>query len=167
MLTALQRVQRTFPHVEKVLDSKETITVDVIPEDSKVGRSKDPAGCALVKACIRQKMADGAIIGIGFSYLIKGNTAIRFKTSQAVAREITTYDRHNAFAPGEDYKLSKVSKSSQLGRAGVVHRLKLSKIHKGNKLGKYHVGENGGPRHEKLVGEKGAVHRTSDIRVVK
>lgn len=108
-------IKRDFPLVTKIIDAKETIDITVEPEDSVKGRRKDPAGCALAKACIRQKIADAAIIGIGYSYLIKGNTAVRYKTSEAVGREITSFDRHNDFAAGKNYKLSKVSPQARLG----------------------------------------------------
>jgi hypothetical protein len=108
-------IKRDFPTVTKIVDAKETIEITVEPQDSVRGRRKDPAGCALVKACIRQKIADAAIIGIGYSYLIKGNTATRYKTSTAVGREITSFDRHNDFAAGRNYKLSRVSPKARLG----------------------------------------------------
>jgi hypothetical protein len=112
---ALTRVQKHFPNVKFVKDSNKTITIRVTEADSKEGTKKDPAGCALARACVREKHSDGAIIGIGTSWLIKGNTAIRYKTSQTVAREIVSFDRHQDFAIGKDYKLSRISPKARLG----------------------------------------------------
>ncbi len=114
--SALTRIQKQFPQVTKVRDSKRTIEVTVEPQDSAQGRKKDPQSCALARACVRTKIADAAIIGLSFSWLIKGDTAIRYKTSTGVGREITSFDRHHDFASGKDYKLSKIAKSNRLGK---------------------------------------------------
>src|SRR5690349_2507973 len=112
---ALSRVRKYFPNVKRVRDSTRTISVRVKPIDTKEGHKKDPGGCALARACVREHIADAAIIGIGYSYLIKKGVATRYKTSNSVAREITSFDRHQDFAPGNDYKLSRVSPGSRLG----------------------------------------------------
>lgn len=140
-MSALNRVKKLFPQVITVIDANESIAISVDECDTKAGRKKDVANCALAKACKRQKIADGAIIGLGFSYLINGGIATRYKTSQAVGREITSFDRHQDFAPGRNYLLSKVSKSVRLGYK-----------HKGGK-------SNGrlGPRKQ---------HRTENVRSV-
>jgi len=112
---ALTRVHRHFPDVERVRDSRRTIMVRVKPEDAKKGSRKDPRGCALARACVREHIADGAIIGMAYSYLIKGKIATRYKTSNAIQHEIVSFDRHQDFQPGLDYKLSKVSAANRLG----------------------------------------------------
>lgn len=115
MPTPKQIIKRHFPHVTRIVDSERTLDVSVTPADTESAKPLDPENCALARACVRQKIADAAIIGMAYSYLIRGNTAVRYKTSVAVAREITAFDRHLQFAPGVDYKLSKVSASQQLG----------------------------------------------------
>lgn len=114
-MSALKRIQRRFPQVRKVRDAKRTILVNVTAKDSASARKKDPGGCALAKACVRQKLADAAIIGVGYSWLIKGRSAMRYKTSVGVAREITSFDRHQDFAAGSDYCLSKVPPAARMG----------------------------------------------------
>lgn len=101
--------------IEKVVDAKEGVIVSVTEDDSKGGRKKDPKSCALAKACVRNKICDAAVIGIGKSYLIKGNVATRYKTSVGVSREITSFDRHQDFAVGKDYLLSKISPKDRIG----------------------------------------------------
>ncbi len=115
-MKALKTLQRHFPLVEEVVDSTKTIKISVIDSDSKRGTKKDPYSCALARACIRQKIADGAIIGIGYSYLIKGRKATRYKTSVGVSREITSFDRHQDFREGNDYILSKISPTNRFDR---------------------------------------------------
>lgn len=110
----LTRVRQYFPQVNKVVDARVSKAVSVTKEDNKTGRKKDPGNCALARACTRQG-ADGAIINISFSYLIKGDVATRYKTSVVVGREITSFDRHQDFATGKDYLLSKVGPTQRLG----------------------------------------------------
>lgn len=111
----LARLRKMFPALEKVVDAKEGVIVSVNEEDSKGGKKKDPKSCALAKACVRSKICDAAVIGIANSYLIKNNIATRYQTSIGVAREITSFDRHQDFASGKDYLLSKVSPGRKLG----------------------------------------------------
>lgn len=104
-----------FSFVEEVVDATEPIEVIVTEKDcSKDARSLDPSECAMARAVKRQFAAKGAIIGLSKSYVVMGKRAIRFSTPQSVAREITTFDRHHDFSPGE-YRLSPVSPSSQFG----------------------------------------------------
>ncbi len=146
----ITRINKYFPQVKTVEDAKKSIQVAVKPEDNQKGRKKDVTGCALAKACMRNKVADGAIIGIAFSYLIKGTHAVRYKTSVTVGREITSFDRHHDFASGRDYTLSKVGPSASLDRE-VVPKIKGKRKYTNNRCGK-----------EVVHG-----HRTTRIRVMK
>lgn len=112
---AVTRVRKYFPQVNQVVDAKDTIEVSVTKKDSKSAKPKDPSQCALAQACCRELKADGAIINMGYSYVIKGEVATRYTTSVAVGREITSFDRGGGFEAGFDYKLSKVSPAAQLG----------------------------------------------------
>lgn len=111
----LTRLRKMFPLLEKVVDATEGVVVAVTKEDSKGGTKKDPKSCALAKACVRSKLCDAAVIGIGNSYLIRDNVATRYQTSIGVSREITSFDRHQDFATGRDYLLSRVSPRKRLG----------------------------------------------------
>lgn len=110
----IHRIRKHFPGVNKVVDAKESINVTVTNADVRAANKKDQTGCAMAKACLRRPGVDGAIIQISKSYIIKGDTAIRYTTSEAVAREITSFDRGASFEEGQNYKLSKVSKSNRL-----------------------------------------------------
>lgn len=145
---ALKIVRKQFPQVKKVMDAKEGVRVTVTKRDSSEGRKKIPSNCALARACVREMKADGAIINVGFSYVITGEIATRYRTSVAVGREITSFDRHQDFAPGDDYLLSAVPPSSRIG-------FKKTKIEKSG-----HGGNQGRP----VAVHK---HQTSDIRVSK
>ncbi len=146
-MSALNNIRKKFPQVERVRDSRRTIVIRVKPIDSTSGHKKDPESCALVRACIRENIADAAIIGIGNSWLIKGKVATRYKTSTGVGREITSFDRHQDFAVGNDYKLSKIAPASRMGK------------YKGEK----------GPKLTKRDDSKTVVHQhhTANIRVIR
>jgi hypothetical protein len=107
-------VKKLFPNVNKVKDAKANVKVVVSKKDSIDGKKKQASECAMAKAVCRQFKADGAIIGLGFSYIIKKNTAIRFATPASVQREIISFDRHHDFESG-NYNLIKVSESQRLG----------------------------------------------------
>lgn len=111
----LKRIRKVFPTVNKVVDSKTDVYISVTHEDCAKAKKKDPANCAFANACARTGIADGAIINIGVAYLINGNVATRYCTSEGVAREIVSFDRHRDFAPGENYKLGRVPESQRVG----------------------------------------------------
>ena len=100
-------VKRLFPEVTVAFDADEAVEVKVEKRDSKEGVKKDPGNCAMARAIKREYNADGAIIGLSTSYIIRKNkktgitSAIRFATPESVAREITSFDRHQDFEPGE------------------------------------------------------------------
>lgn len=108
-------VQKHFPKVTRVKDAKHPIRLTVKAEDSTNGDKAKPESCALARAAKRELKADGAIINLSSSYVVKGTTAIRYKTSELVAREITSFDRGGDFAAGKDYLLTVFPKSSRLG----------------------------------------------------
>jgi hypothetical protein len=113
MPTALQIVQSFYPEVTKVRDSKRNLTIKVTKADAHNTGVKKHKDCALAVACKREG-ADGAIICVKTSYIIRGTEAIRYKNPESVAREVVSFDRKAGFEPGE-YALSKVPTSNRLG----------------------------------------------------
>lgn len=140
----LTRLRKQFPQVNHVVDASTPILVSVTKKDSAAGRRKDPNQCALAKACMREQKADGAIIGLGSSYIIKGDKAIRYRTGQSIGREITSFDRHQDFAEGNDYKLVPHAKAQKL----------LCGLYKGKSY------KNSSPL------KKPAVHHTARVRTI-
>ena len=112
MTNALNKVRKMFPNVKQIVDAPESLTIPVEAIDCTKGRKKSPDRCALAQACIRHQIAEGAIIGMSTSYLIDKDTAYRFKTSPSLGREITSFDRHADFQPG-DYTLSRMPETSK------------------------------------------------------
>lgn len=110
---SLKIVRKYFPNVRTVTDSKRSVDVTVTKEDTAKSSRKKAEECALARACCRELKMDGAIIGLTTSYLIKGNQAMRFKTSEVVQREIVSFDRHGDFDTGT-YRLSSVPPSTRM-----------------------------------------------------
>lgn len=107
-------LRRLFPNVDEVIDATRTVRVTVFQRDCSEGKKMQPSECALAKATKRQYHADGAVIGLTSSYIIRGKKALRFATPESVAREVVSFDRHSDFAPGE-YHLAPKPPSSRLG----------------------------------------------------
>lgn len=105
---------RKFPQIKEIIDSGQAVQVKVQSRDCTEGKKGQPSECALARATRRDYQADGVVIGMSFSYIIRGSKAIRFMTPATVSREITSFDRHSDFAPG-DYHLAPVSPSQRLG----------------------------------------------------
>lgn len=112
---ALRMIQAIFPQVKEVRDATKAVLITVTDEDADGAKPKDPRQCALARACNRDGLADGALIGLGISWLIKGTIATRYKTSGGVGREIVSFDRHHDFAAGKDYRLSPISPANRMG----------------------------------------------------
>lgn len=108
------KLRAHFPQLRTVSDALAPIQVTVTGQDQRGSNPKHPESCAMARACTRELGVDGAIIGMGVSYLIQGTHATRFKTPETLAREITTFDRHGQFAVGT-YALAAVPESSRLG----------------------------------------------------
>lgn len=128
-------VRRMFPNVTSAVDAAAPIEISVNRKDCKTAKKFDPTECALARAAKRELHVEGVIIGIGSSYIIKGDTAVRFDTPQSVKREIISFDRHHDFAPGDYYLTPKppsnrfgVQHEKRTGRKGGNHKAKR-KIH--------------------------------------
>lgn len=112
--TSLKIVQTYFPQVTRVNDAEKPIIVEVTKPDVDWSNDKDHKTCALAVACKRMFHADGVIIGMTVSYIIKGNTATRYSNCATVSREITSFDRKAGFDTGF-YHLSAPSPSMRFG----------------------------------------------------
>lgn len=109
-------IKRAFPNVKKIIDARHSLEVHVTSKDCKNGRKMSSSDCALAQAVKREFKADAAIIGLGTSYIIKGDKATRFETPERIGREIVSFDRNQDFAEGS-YTLTRKSPSCRLGVA--------------------------------------------------
>lgn len=111
---ALSRVRKVFPNVAKVVDAKKDLDIQVTSVDTASRAVRNHSECALAHACKRSQQADGAIINVTTAYIVKGDTAYRYKLGESVSREIVAFDREAPFVPGE-YRLNKPSEFHRLG----------------------------------------------------
>ncbi len=112
--SALNLVRNYFPKVNDVRDAIKPTIVSVTPNDNKIANLKSHKTCALAVACKRTFKADGVLIGLTISYVIKGKIAYRYKNTDTISREITSFDRKAGFATGL-YQLTPISPSNRLG----------------------------------------------------
>jgi hypothetical protein len=110
--SALGIVQKYHPEVTKVVDARKNLEIEVTEGDCKYAQRKNAKDCAMARATKRK--FDGAVIASSTAYIINGDTATRYKVPASLAREIVTFDRHNAFEPG-DYHLKAPSPRERLG----------------------------------------------------
>jgi hypothetical protein len=113
-ITLPRSVRRMFPNVKHAFDADKPVEISVYRKDCKGAKKLNPSECALARAGKRELHADGVIIGMSSSYVIKGDTAVRFQTPESVSREIVSFDRHQDFAPG-DYYLTPKSPAARFG----------------------------------------------------
>lgn len=112
---ALSIVRRDFPKVEKVYDADEVIIIDVQAQDNKGAVPFHRNKCPMARSTCRNiPGSTGAMIGPGSSYVIKGNTAYRYKNPETLTREVISWDRARIFEPGQ-YRLSPFPPCSRLG----------------------------------------------------
>ncbi len=92
--------EKLFPQVKHLVDAEDPVTVEVKGGDIRGATIKDPANCAVARACKREYDLDGAVITVSTAYLIKGDTAYRYCVPRAVAMEAVVFDRGGAVKNG-------------------------------------------------------------------
>lgn len=112
---ALYVVRKFFPQVTTLRDAKQALMIYVAPSDVAKGKAKIARECALAKACKRQLRADGVIVNLSVVYVIKGQVATRYRPTEAISREIVSFDRNNTFSPGS-YQISPFSPALTLNK---------------------------------------------------
>ncbi len=144
MATALEIVRRFHPDVQSVKDATKSLVIEVTKKDCQSTAVKNHKECAMAQACKRQLKADGIIVCLSTTYVIKGTHATRYKNNESISREIVSFDRKAGFSPGI-YKFAKIPQTSKLGTNN---------------------GRRGGGK-EKQYPPKFHPHRTEDVREVR
>lgn len=103
--SSLAVCQRYFPNVREVVDATTPIVVEITSHDQSHSTVMNHTDCALAVACTRATHADGCIIGLTTSFVIKGKVATRYRNTEGISREITSFDREAGFDVGY-YQLS-------------------------------------------------------------
>jgi hypothetical protein len=111
---SLTMVKSYFPKVERVEDADKPAIVEVTKVDVDNATRKNHRVCALALACKRFFDADGVIIGLTTSWIIREKVATRFHNAGTVSREITSFDRGAIYDVGF-YLLTPASPTARLG----------------------------------------------------
>lgn len=129
-------LKRFYPEVEHVKDGKGDIVVVVTKTDANASL-KNHKDCVMAKACKRLSGVDGAVISVSTAFIIKGDTAYRYRVPQAITREIVAFDRGASFTPGE-YELKAPGEWHKTGKQQGTTR---------NQATHRKTGRNSGTRH--------------------
>lgn len=111
---ALSMIRNYFPKVNKVVDAKKALALEITDADSVHSDVRTHRTCALAVCAKRVTKADGVIVGLATTYIIHGPIATRYKNGPALSREITAFDRRAGFATGR-YQLTPFPPSKELG----------------------------------------------------
>lgn len=117
---ALTTVRKFFPHVKKVQDATNGLSIHVAASDNKNALVKSHKACAAAVACKREHHLDGVIISRAIAYTVKGDVATRYVVPGSLSREVVSFDRGGGFEPGE-YRLGRPDPHIQLGVERAPH----------------------------------------------
>lgn len=89
-----------------IMDAKKPVTLIINKNDVAKANPKEPADCAVARACRRELHVKEVRVHLGRVYLRQneGNW-LRYMTPRYLRSEIIAFDRGGSFAPGE-YTLS-------------------------------------------------------------
>ena len=95
-----------------VVNGKRKVLLHISPVDVKKGKNKVPGACAAAIALMREvPNCVKARVHLGRTYILKDDDQwYRYKTPEALQREIVAFDKGGRFEPGE-YELRPMSPS--------------------------------------------------------
>ena len=104
MASALSIVQQLFPNVNKVVDAKKDINIEVTKSDTTSATVRNHKACAMAVACKRKLKLDGVIMSVSTAYLVTGDKATRYNpwpvklrhstATLCLSRESTNFTQH-------------------------------------------------------------------------
>lgn len=100
-----------------VMDAKTPITLKVTKNDIARADIKEPANCAVARACRREMHAKEVRVHLGRVYVRTNEGGwLRYMTPPAMRQEIIAFDRGGTFEPGE-FTLRVMPPTKRLGQA--------------------------------------------------
>jgi hypothetical protein len=105
----------------KKVDAGRSLQLEVIGKDCNKRGAKDPQNCAFACAAKRELGAERAFFFRSTAWLLKGGKLVRYTLPQSVQKEIVSFDRTGAMAPGV-YHLSRPTKTQTM--AAITERAK-------------------------------------------
>lgn len=98
-----------------IIDSKKSLKITISKNDVDRADPKEPADCAVARACRREHHAKEARVHLGRVYLrTNDGNWTRYFTPRSLRSEIIAFDRGGTFSPGE-YTLKGVPPAHKLG----------------------------------------------------
>lgn len=115
---------------KKIVDSKEPIRVEVIPQDIERAKQKDSKCCAFVRACERQLPGvEAAFVFRTKAWIEYEDKIVRFDLPKSVQKEIVAFDRAKAMEPGL-YQFNRIAPSSTMKAKKAYDRAAKERDHK-------------------------------------
>jgi len=101
-------------HIEglPIENAKKALHLIITEQDVQEGNFRDPEGCVIARSCVRNGIVQKAKVYISTTYIQVKDKWYRYRTPQALQRELVSFDRGGEFYPGK-YKLIPVSPSHQ------------------------------------------------------
>lgn len=106
---------RNMIYGRPVVNGKRKIALHISAADVKNGKNKAPGACAAAMALMREvPNCIKARVHLGRTYILKDDDQwYRYKTPEALQREIVAFDKGGKFEPGE-YELRPMSPSEMI-----------------------------------------------------
>ena len=99
-----------------VIDSTETIQIEITEQDTQFASRKDHGNCAVARACMKQEGTDALVhISRVFLKMKHKNIWVRYIVRNDLRTEIVAFDRGGNFEPGI-FKLHRVPHAQKLGK---------------------------------------------------
>ena len=99
-----------------VIDARRPVKLIVTRSDVKGADTKEPANCAVARACRRDLYAAEVRVHLGRVYIRSNeNNWVRYITPGGMRDEIIAFDRGGKFEPGE-FRLMAPQRSKTLGK---------------------------------------------------
>lgn len=125
-----------------VINARRPMTLTITPQDIAKADRKEPADCAVARACRRATHAKEVRVHLGRVYVrVNDGNWTRYMTPKYMRQEIIAFDRGGQFEPGE-YTLSAPQPSKQSGKRQGGKNPKAPSGGRGKKRKPYHIVTN-------------------------
>jgi hypothetical protein len=97
-----------------VYDGTAPLLIEIIPDDIRKNDRRDPAKCAMSRACKRELHVSEALTYLSRLYIRQGDCWLRYRLPDTVRMEVASFDRGGGFARGV-YRIPALQPSSRAG----------------------------------------------------
>jgi hypothetical protein len=104
-----------------VYDATAPLLIEIIPDDIHRHDRRDPAKCAMSRACKRELRVSEALTYLSRLYVKQGDHWLRYRLPDTVRMEVASFDRGGGFSRGV-YRIPALQPSSRAGGTGGANR---------------------------------------------